>query len=462
MNASTLRVTRRPLRRSALALAGLIAALLAGAAPALAQAVDNTPSQRQLRTYIPQDQIVSFLPGTPFSEFVTLLNPTFQRVTGKMVVDPEGREEPIGVSIAGMHFIDAFELVLEMHRLGFRETDAYFIVEPLEDAAASAQVVGTDGASSQGEGGAVAPASALSREIRIDAHIFELNVTRVREAGTNWAAILGEQAGGGGGQGGGGENAEGLRLFLNTRPIFEPLEELIVGPAKTDISDVASLFRFFETQGFGETIASPSVTVQSGEQGKIQSGTDIPITVQDFAGNTITQYLPTGVIIEVTPTLVADASDLLEQGVAPGEDAPPVEFIHLDVRIEKSSARPSAAGVVVDKNQTDTQVLLLDGEQTVIGGLFSTEESIERRGVPILKDIPLLSYVFSYKRRDVVQKELLIVLESRMIEPLRVRSGQPLPQNLYERERRGLQRRLDRFKPGAGASFELIQPEDAD
>ncbi len=197
--------------------------------------------------------------------------------------------------------------------------------------------------------------------------------------------------------------------------------------------------------------------MQSGEKGRIQSGSDIPITLQDFAGNTITQYIPTGVIIEVVPTLISDASD--SRG---DPDAAPVEFIHLNVNVEKSSGRVSQAGITIDKNKTDTQVLLLDGEQTVIGGLFSTEEAVFRKGIPILKDIPLIKYLFSFQTKSVIQKELLIALQARVVEPLRSRAGQPFPTNLYERERQDVQRRLDRFKPGAGDDLRLIDPEDVD
>ena len=432
------------------------------APPAHAQRVDANPSQRQLRTYIPPDQVVSFLPGTPMSEFITLLNPIFQRVTGKQVIDPENRVTPIGVSLSGMHFIDAFELVLDRNQLGFRETDNYFIVEALPEDDPT-QLLGTDGLTTRAAGeGALPPASALSREIRIDAYIFELNVTRLRETGTNWASIFGESGGGSGGSGGGTSGGvtgdqQGLQFFLKTDSFFDSFSSFLDGPDRVDFAEIVSLFRYFESIDVGETVASPSVAVQSGEKGRIQSGSDIPITLQDFAGNTITQYIPTGVIIEVVPTLISDASD--SRG---DPDAAPVEFIHLNVNVEKSSGRVSQAGITIDKNKTDTQVLLLDGEQTVIGGLFSTEEAVFRKGIPILKDIPLIKYLFSFQTKSVIQKELLIALQARVVEPLRSRAGQPFPTNLYERERQDVQRRLDRFKPGAGDDLRLIDPEDVD
>jgi type IV pilus assembly protein PilQ len=73
-----------------------------------------------------------------------------------------------------------------------------------------------------------------------------------------------------------------------------------------------------------------------------------------------------------------------------------------------------------------------------------------------------VKYLFSYQSKSVVQKELLIALQARVVEPLRARAGRPYPTNLYERERQDIQRRLDRFKPGAGDDFDLIEAGEMD
>lgn len=418
--------------------------------PGLSQ---DRPPQRVMRTYVPPDQLVSFLPTTPLNQFFELLNPIFLRVTGKQIIDPEERTEPIGISISSMHFFDAFELVLQTKGLTYRETEKFFIVEQAPEK--PEVIIGPRRAEAAPQPELVQPATLETREIQINAILFSVNLTKARDIGINWDQFFGLNVGAGqggnaGGVGGGGAGGvagqDNVQFYLKTDKLFDPLQPLIEAPERINFRQLTNFFRFLETEGIGETIASPQITVQSGEQGRIQIGSDVPIQTRDFAGNTITQFVSTGIIIDVTPTLI----------VAPVADtagAPLVEFVHLDVLVENSSATPSPAGPIIDRNTADTQVLLLDGEQTIIGGLYSTRESIARKGVPILKDLPWwffgLRYIFGRTQRTITQTELLIVLQVKILDPLTVRAQQPLERDLLERSRQELRERLERFSQQA-------------
>ncbi|HMB92418.1 MAG TPA: hypothetical protein VKP65_16315, partial [Rhodothermales bacterium] len=110
-----------------LLLALLCAASVVGSRPAQAQ---DIPPQRQIRGYIPPDQLVSFRPETPFNQFLEFLNPIVERMLQKQIIDTESRTQPIGVSISGMHYFDALDLVLRYNNLAYRETDRFFLVQP--------------------------------------------------------------------------------------------------------------------------------------------------------------------------------------------------------------------------------------------------------------------------------------------------------------------------------------------
>jgi hypothetical protein len=403
---------------------------------------------RQVRTFIPPDQVVSFVATTPFNQFVQFLNPVLQNATGKILIDPESRTHPIGVSVQGMHYFDALMMVLQVNQLNYRETDRYFFVEPMPPAQTGVQAPGQM-APPPGPGRTTIalPANAGTREIEINAVLFEMNQSLARQIGIDWNVLFGgERAGGsigGGGVGGGtGGDADSRqpRIFVNTSRLFDRLSDWITGPNQIEGSVLMEFFRLVEQTGVGETIANPSISVQSGQQGRIQIGSDIPVQVRDFAGNTITQFVSTGIIINVVPTLIRDQVD---------EDSPELEFIHLDVQVERSSGRPFGAGIAIDRSTANTQAVLLDREQTIIGGLYSTDFTRTRRGVPVLKDLPPwvfgLRYIFGFEQMQATQRELVIVLQARVVDPLDIRSQRPLPQDMLDRFRQDVEMNFDRF-----------------
>jgi type IV pilus assembly protein PilQ len=399
-----------------------------------AQVVTGDPTERQVRGYIPPHLIVSFPPDTPFNDFIRYISPLSQEATGRAIVDPTGRTAPIGFYVTGMYYLDALNLVLEQSGLTTRITDRYLIIEP------GVAVAGAGAGA--GDLGDIERPTAADREIRIDAIIFEINTDRVNEMGTAWGSIFGQQGGGTGGSTGGeggGAASQRLQLFLRTESFFDAISEVIEGPDRIDLSELNRLFRLLESNGIGRTISNPSIVVRSGQEGRIQSGSDIPISLRDFAGNTVTQFIPTGVIISTTPVLIRDASD------TPDGAGLPLDFIHLVVSVERSAGRLTTAGLTIDKNQATTEVLLLDGEQTVIGGLYTTEEAFSRAGIPILKDLPLLGLLFGVTRRTTIQRELLIVLQAELVDPLRTRASRPFPTNLRDREVQEHRERLERL-----------------
>ena len=427
----------RLLMRTSFLLAVL--SVLAATAPH-AQVVDPVPPPLQGNNAVAPDEIVSFGPNTPFSEFIQFIRPLFARTYGKTLVDPTGRVDPIGFYVTGLPYRDALDLVLNRSGLQIREDDRYFIIEPAGLAPGGetlrANAVDAD------------YPTAADREIRIDAIIFELNLNRVREIGTNWSSVFGSQQQGGQQQQQGGQNAEGrLRFFLQTRTFFDAISEIISGPDQVDLAELNAIFRLFETNGIGQTISTPSIVVRSGQEGRVQSGSDIPVTLRDFSGNTIQQFVSTGVIVNALPRLIVDQD----------ETGNTIEFIHLVVDVERSSGRIGGNGVTIDKNQGSTDILLADEEQVVLGGLYSTQEQTTRAGIPILKDIPLLGYFFGFTTKTATEQELIIVLQASLVDPIPDRVRRARPQDIIDTERQGRGIRLNTTQ---GTLGDDVVPED--
>jgi len=144
-----------------------------------------------------------------------------------------------------------------------------------------------------------------------------------------------------------------------------------------------------------------------GQEGRIQVGQDFSIKQRDFAGNVTDQFFSTGTILLVRPQIVEVGDTTL---------------IYLELEAERSSAQPDPVSTVINKQQANTHALLLDGESTVIAGLYRTEESEVRRGIPILKDLPGwffgLKYLFGYNSIDRQESELVVLLQAELEDPL--------------------------------------------
>jgi type IV pilus assembly protein PilQ len=158
--------------------------------------------------------------------------------------------------------------------------------------------------------------------------------------------------------------------------------------------------------------ATPTVTVMNHRQAEIQVGQRTPIRVIDIgslsggqgggqsnaAPVATVDYQDTGVILRVTPHVTGDQ-------------------VLLDIAAERSDAVPASSdvGFVFTTQNARTQVLVRDGETTVIGGLTITEKSRVRTGVPLLMDLPVLGALFRTTRDSENKRDLLIMVTPHIV-----------------------------------------------
>jgi len=82
---------------------------------------------------------------------------------------------------------------------------------------------------------------------------------------------------------------------------------------------------------------------------------------------------------------------------------------------------------------------MLDGEETVIGGLFTNEETVTRNGIPFLKDLPWwvfgIRYITGSDETITRKKELVILLKAELLPTLRDRFENPKVDHVLQKER---------------------------
>jgi len=69
----------------------------------------------------------------------------------------------------------------------------------------------------------------------------------------------------------------------------------------------------------------------------------------------------------------------------------------------------------LNRRQLSSVVTVKDGDRIILGGLINTRNIHEVNKVPILGDIPGLSYFFRYENKSKQVEELVIVIEPHVI-----------------------------------------------
>jgi type IV pilus assembly protein PilQ len=153
-----------------------------------------------------------------------------------------------------------------------------------------------------------------------------------------------------------------------------------------------------ESSGQGRILSTPRVTTQNNIEAQITQGIQIPI--QTVANNTVTvTFRDAALTLLVQPQITAANTVIMRITV---ENASP------DFSRSVNGIPP------IDTQRALTQVLVSDGETTVIGGIYvSREQSVQGR-TPGLYRIPLLGWLFQRNETTDDSRELLIFITPRI------------------------------------------------
>jgi len=369
-----------------------------------------------------QDEMVSFKSDVTYSQAITALSEISKRVTGKPVVDPSPIDAaPIGIDVESKHWLEALQMILLPLGRTFKEEADYFLVTTVR--AGTGGAGGTSTTAAADSVGAAEPISIDSREVLITIIFFSLDVTKSQAYGFDWSFSF----------------LKGRDSLLTNLTAPATRSALSVDYLRSyRYGDILSTLQFFSQSGVGEVIASPRMIVRSSEEGRFQVGTDISITERllTATGTTTTvRQIPTGTIVTVTPKVMKEGN---------------IDFVYLDLNLERSSALTTGDLPTIDRNSTSTGMLLVNGEEAFLSGLYFNQETVTRTGVPFLKDLPWwvfgLRYVFGADERQAIRRELVILMKAEILPTLRERAAMQVRENALDFQRRKFEEDLERFK----------------
>ena len=148
-----------------------------------------------------------------------------------------------------------------------------------------------------------------------------------------------------------------------------------------------------ESQGKGKIISNPKIIASHNQMAKISQGTQIPYQTisQNYAQ---IEFKDAVLSLEVTPIVAKDGNIRLK----------------IKATKDKPTQIPGSPVPGIDHKEATSDVLVKDGETVVLGGIYEAEDDASESGLPGLKNIPLLGWLFNSKSVTHTKAELLIFI----------------------------------------------------
>lgn len=155
-----------------------------------------------------------------------------------------------------------------------------------------------------------------------------------------------------------------------------------------------------EAEGDVKIISSPRISTLDNRKATISQGVSIPISVVSAAGVN-TQFFSADLRLDVLPHVTRDG--------------------HINLKIDITKNEPDFGNVAangnptIQKKEAHTELLIRDGDTTVIGGIYTRNTSKSYKKIPLLGDIPVLGWLFKSRSRSDDRSELLIFITPKIV-----------------------------------------------
>jgi type IV pilus assembly protein PilQ len=261
----------------------------------------------------------------------------------------------------------------------------------------------------------------ITPQVLIESRIVQANTNFVRDIGVQWGGYA-QQASGTNNStglvfpnnyriGGGVDTGTAPSTGTSSTPNFAVNLPAAVGAGSggaigMTFGSVNGAFQLnlrlsaLETKGQIRTISSPKVTTVHNTTAKITQGLSIPFS-QVSAQGVNTVFIDAQLSLEVTPHITSDGSVLM--------------LVHATNNQPDASLTGANGQPAISKQEATSQVLVRDGDTTVLGGIYVRTTSSEEDSVPFFGSIPFLGYFFKHTNNTETRQELLFFITPRIL-----------------------------------------------
>ncbi len=244
----------------------------------------------------------------------------------------------------------------------------------------------------------------LPRQVLIDVLILEVTLNDKLEYGVEWFFKNNGISIDGKSYSGDLALSDGTTISMDTK-LGEGIQGLSYALFNS-AGDLRSLLRALADKTDVNILSAPNILALDNHEAVIEAGDDVPTLsgTTTTTGGTVTQsveYRNAGIILKVKP-YINDSG-----------------LVRLEVNQEVSQVFNETTGGINSPRFTtrkaNTNLVARDGQTILIGGLMQTTRERTRTGVPLLKDLPVLGYLFGSRTYKTEKKELLIAITPHVI-----------------------------------------------
>ena len=258
-------------------------------------------------------------------------------------------------------------------------------------------------------------------QVLIETRIVEVNEGNIQQLGiqwgidSSWSAATGNPTGlrfpSSIGIAGGADDQQGSSEGVSSNPNF-----VVNLPASAGLGSGGALGMTFgsidstfnlnvrlsalENRGSVKIVSSPKITTLDNKKARISQGVSIPIS-QVSASGIQTVFFDALLALEVIPHVTQDGNIYLNLSAT--NNTP--DFQNVGARGDPT----------ILKKEAQTELLLKDGDTTVIGGIYTSNNGFNHSEVPFFAQIPILGAMFRNHQESERRTELLIFVTPRIV-----------------------------------------------
>jgi type IV pilus assembly protein PilQ len=202
-------------------------------------------------------------------------------------------------------------------------------------------------------------------------------------------------------------------------------------------TEFEAVFKAIEEKGDANILSAPHIMTLNNQEASILIGSKFPLITTTVSsetgavtGQTLDKYQDIGIQLNVVPQIVGkDNINLIIH--------PAVSSYTQTIKAVSSTGVTMAEYPIILTREVDTQIQIKDGETVVIGGLLKDTKSKTIKGIPLLKDIPILGLLFKQYSTTIQKIDLLIFITARI-----VKEGEFMPEEIASQIRKQYQEEI--------------------